>query len=57
MVSENGKGSKNHLSSFKPLPDGESGNREGVGHNCSIFVVFFASNSVTVKTLSHYSHV
>lgn len=57
MVSENGKGYKNHLSSFKPLPDGDSGNREGVGLNCSIFVVFFASNSVIAKTLSHYSHV
>lgn len=57
MVSENGKGSKNHLSSFKPLSDEENGNREGVGHNCSIFVVFFASNSVIVKTLSPYSHV
>lgn len=57
MVSENGKGSKHHLPSFKPLPVGESGNREGVGHNCSIFVVFFASNSVIVKTLFYYSHV
>lgn len=53
MVSENGKGYKNHLSSFKPLPDGVIRRREGVGHNSSIFVMPFASNSVIVKSLSH----